>query len=82
MTTIRSYKVLHPLLDDLKAFFNDVVVVEDDIFEVCPVSWTPYKTCKLSELYKAMTKLEGCSILDVTPEVVFKVATAIGVPNS
>lgn len=55
-----------------------MLTLEGDIFEGCRVSWTPYKTCLLSELYNGKLKLEGYSILDVTPEVVFEVETTEG----
>lgn len=36
------FEVLHPLLDDLKSFYKNVLAVEEDIFKRC-VSWNHTK---------------------------------------
>lgn len=81
----RLITTIHPFFDDLptlssslKAFDNKVLATEDDIFEECSKTWTPYKNLLLGDIYDAAVKLEDYIVLSIMIEVNSKVADVLG----
>lgn len=58
------------MLANIKSFYNNVLAVEDNIFEACSASWVPFKRVLLEELYDTASKLEGHTALHILPEVI------------
>lgn len=77
LRTIFFSRAYNPNSFELKSF-HDQVLATKGIFERCSILLCQFKMLLLEDLYSATIKLEKCTVLNTTIEMIAEVAEAMG----
>lgn len=73
------FEDLPNISEEIKSFYDDIFIVEGDIFEDCSFDWVQLSKMVVEELFNSIQKLEKFTVLEVPSQVVFEVADIVAI---